>query len=121
MRTASLGGRSPPFRNRRTIAYDEVSTSTENVERGSWATRTNGLADMWSWAERRRRRRGPRGGGPRRACGAGGLAGCLWGHDLDQAAADGGDARYRLPRRALRPRAGGPSVADPALDADPGR
>ena len=34
-RTASAGGRDPVFRNRRTFAYEAVSTSIEKVESGT--------------------------------------------------------------------------------------
>src|SRR5262245_320444 len=49
-RTASLGGSLPSLRNRRTLVYDAVSTSMENVDSGSRATDWNGLSTMWSYA-----------------------------------------------------------------------
>src|SRR4030095_16184004 len=50
MRTASRGGNWLRFRNRRTFAYDAVSTSMENVARFSCAVRINGLSVIRSYA-----------------------------------------------------------------------
>ena len=48
MRTESLGGSWFIVMNRRMFAYEAVSTSMENVAKGSCATRMNGLSEMKS-------------------------------------------------------------------------
>ena len=50
MRTASFGGSVPLLRNRRTLAYDAVSTSVENVDKGFCATVNHPLSSILSYA-----------------------------------------------------------------------
>src|SRR5829696_897874 len=46
MRTASRGGRVPPFRKRRTLLYEAASTSMAKVESGFAVTSRNGFSSI---------------------------------------------------------------------------
>ena len=50
MRTESFGGSVPLLRNRRTLAYDAVSTSVENVDNGFCVTVNQPLSSILSYA-----------------------------------------------------------------------